>query len=178
MAGAFNFAKGGYFIKNGLLFHRAKIFDNTVERLVVPKGRRRSLLELAHGKLGCHLARKKTKERIGLSFMWPTMNKDVVDYCQTCEVCQKRAPITYLDRVPIEGGVVSTEPVFSHFYVYALGQLFNQKVEYNYCIVFLDHASCQGRPCDGRRHCVYVAMFYTHFQSAVNHVDQTASVQN
>ena len=37
---------------------------------------------------------------------------------------------------------------------------------------------CQGRPCDGRRHCVYVAMFYTRFQSAVNHVDQTTSVQN
>ena len=46
-----------------------------------------------------------------------------------------------MDRVPIEGGVVSTEPVFSHFYVDALGPLFNQKVEYNYCIVFLDHAS-------------------------------------
>jgi len=72
LAGAFDFAKhnkGGYFTKNGLLFHRAKIFDNTVERLVVPKGRRKSLLELAHEKLGCHLARKKTKERIGLSFM-------------------------------------------------------------------------------------------------------------
>jgi len=69
------------------------------------------------------------------------MNKDVVDYCKTCEVCQKRAPITYLDRVPIEGGVVSTEPVFSRFYVDALGPLFNQKAEYNYCIVFLDHAS-------------------------------------
>jgi len=39
-------------------------------------------------------------------------------------------------------------------------------------------SGCQGRPCDGRRHCVYVAMFYTRFQSAVNHVDQTTSVQN
>ena len=65
LAGAFDFAKhnkGDYLIKNGLLFHRAKIFENTVERLVMPKGRRKSLLELAHEKLGCHLARKKTKE--------------------------------------------------------------------------------------------------------------------
>jgi len=31
-------------------------------------------------------------------------------------------PITYLDRIPIEGDVVSTEPVFSHFYVDALGR--------------------------------------------------------
>ena len=69
------------------------------------------------------------------------MIKDVVDYCRSCEVCQKRAPITYRDRVPIEGGVVSVEPVFSHFYVDALGPLFNHKVEYNYCLVFLDHTS-------------------------------------
>ena len=72
--------------------------------------------------------------------MWPTINKDVIDFCCMCAVCQKRAPFTYLDRVPIEGGVVSTEPVF-HFYVDALGPLFNYKAEYNYCIVFLDHAS-------------------------------------
>jgi len=144
LAGAFDFAKhneGGYLIKNGLLIHRAKICENTVERLVVPKERRKSLLELAHEKLGCHLACKKTKERIGLSFMWPTMNKDVIDFSRTCAICQKRAPIRYLDRVPIEGGEVSTEPVFSHFYADALGPLLSQKVEYNYCIVFLDHAS-------------------------------------
>ena len=142
MSGAFEFAKlnkGGYFVKKGLLFHRTKILDNFVERIVVPIGRRRVLLD----KLGCHLRIRRTKDRIAFSFMWPTMNKDVVDYCRSCEVCQKRAPVTFRDRVPIEGGVVSTEPVFSHFYVDALGPLFNYKVEYNYnyCIVFLDHAS-------------------------------------
>ena len=30
--------------------------------------------------------------------------------------------------------------------------------------------ACQDRPCDGRRHCVYVALFWTRLQSAVNHV--------
>jgi len=46
--------------------------------------------------------------------VWPTMIKDVVDYCRRCGMCQKRAPITFRDRVPIEDGVVSVEPVFSH----------------------------------------------------------------
>ena len=138
MTGAFDFAKhkGGYLIKNGLLFHRANIFENTVERLVAPKGKRKSLLELAHEKLGCHLARKKTKERIGLSFVWPTMKKYVIDFCRTCAVCQKRVPITYLDRVPIGGGVVSTEPVFSHFYVDALGPLHCSMKRWNIISVF------------------------------------------
>ena len=83
LSGAFEFAKlskGGYYFKKGILFHRTKILDNFVERLVVPKGRRRALLELAHDKLGCHLRVRRMKDRIGLSFMWPTMIKDVVDY--------------------------------------------------------------------------------------------------
>jgi len=50
LSGAHSFAKqnkGGYFLKNGVLFHRMKILDNFVEHLVVPKGRRQALLE--HG---------------------------------------------------------------------------------------------------------------------------------
>ena len=124
LSGAFEFAKlnkGGYFVKKGLLFHRTKILDNFVERIVVPIGRRRALLELAHDKLGCHLRIRRTKDRIAFSFMWPTMNKDVVDYCRSCEICQKRAPITFRDCIPIEGGVVSVEPVFSHFMLMLLG---------------------------------------------------------
>jgi len=138
-----NRAKAVTFLKNAILFHRTKILDNFVERLIVPKKRRRALLELAHDKLGCHLRVRRTKDRMGFSFMWPTMIKDVVDYCRSCEVCQKRAPTTctYRDRVPIEGGVVSVEPVSIHLYVDALGPLFNHKVEYNYCLVFLDHTS-------------------------------------
>jgi len=134
---AFEFAKltkGGYFLKSGILFHRTKILDKDGVELI-------KKLELAHDKLGCHLRVRRTKDRIGLSFMWPTMIKNVVDYCRSCEVCQKRAPIMYRDRVPIEGGVVSVEPVFSHFFVDALGPLFNHKVEYNYCLVFLNHTS-------------------------------------
>jgi len=56
-------------------------------------------------------------------------------------VCQRRAPVTYRDRLPIVGSVVSVEPVFNHFYVDALGPLFNHRTEYNYCLVFLDHTS-------------------------------------
>ena len=40
LTGTFDFAKhnkSGYLIKNGLLFHRAKIFENTVDRLVCRK---------------------------------------------------------------------------------------------------------------------------------------------
>ena len=144
LQGAFRLVKqnkGGYFLRNGCLFHRIKILGNAVERLVVPKSRRAGLLQLAHDQVGCHLGIRRTKERIGLNFTWPTVVQDVIEHCRCCEVCQKRAPITYRDRVPIVGGVVSVEPVFSHFYVDALGPLFNHKTDYNYCLVFLDHTS-------------------------------------
>jgi len=134
LSGAFDLArnaKGGYFLRNGLLFHRAQMQGRDVDRVVVPVGRRLALLNLAHDQVGCHMGIHKTKQHIGLSFTWPTLVKDVIDYCKSCEVCQKRARVTYRDRVPIEGGVVSTEPVFSHFYVDCLGPLFNTKAAYN-----------------------------------------------
>ena len=144
LSGAFDLArnaKGGYFLRNGLLFHRAQMQSRDVDRVVVPVGRHLALLNLAHDQVGCHMGIHKTKQRIGLSFTWPTLVKDVIDYCKSCEVCQKRARVTYRDRVPIEGGVVSTEPVFSHFYVDCLGPLFNTKAVYNYALVFLDKTS-------------------------------------
>ena len=49
--------------------------------------------------------------------------------------------MTYRDRVPIQGGVVSNERVFSHAHVDCLGPLFSYKVPYNNAIVFLDKTS-------------------------------------
>jgi len=98
-------------------------------------------LDLAHSQVGCHQGIRKIKRRIVLNFAWPTNVKDVIDYCKCCDVCQMRARITFRDRVPIEGGVVSTEPIFSHFYVDCLGPLFNTKVQHIYALVFLDKTS-------------------------------------
>ena len=61
-----------------------------------------------------------------------------LDYC---DICQKRTPITYRDRVPIVGGVVSTEPVFGHFYIDCFGPLCSYNIPFQYGIVFLDHTS-------------------------------------
>jgi len=104
--------------KNNLLYHRAKLLEQTVERLVVPCDRRKNILNLAHNLVGRHMGIRRTKDRIALSFMWPNLTNDVIDYCRTCEICQRRAKITCSDKVPIHGGVVSVESVFSHFFVY------------------------------------------------------------
>jgi len=72
LSGAFEFAKqgkGGYFLKSGNLFHRTKILDNFVKRLVVPEGRRRALLKLAHDNLSCHLRVRRTKRSYWSQFL-------------------------------------------------------------------------------------------------------------
>ena len=120
------------------MYHRTRILDRDVDRIVVPESRRQALYDLAHGQVGCHFSVHKTKQRIGLNFMCPNLVRDVVYSCKCCELCQKRARITYRDCVPIEVGVVSMEPVFSFFYVDCMGPLFNSKAQYNCAIVFLD----------------------------------------
>jgi len=144
LRGAFKLArenKGGYFLQDNLLFHQTKLLGQTVDRLVVPCDRRKGILDLAHNLVGGHMGIRRTKDRIALSFMWPNLINDVIDYCRSCEICQRRAKVTCYDRVPIQGGVVSTEPVFSHFYVDCLGPLCSYSIQYNYAIVFLDQVS-------------------------------------
>ena len=95
--------KGNYLVKGGLLFHKDKVCDYEVEQLVVPETRRRAIEELAHeSSFGAHLAGLKTRQRIALSFYWPTLRKDVGEFCRTCAQCQSKARVMASDRVPIE----------------------------------------------------------------------------
>jgi len=66
------------------------------------------------------------------------MIKDVIDYCRKYEVCHKTSPLRTVIMYRLKRSS-SVELIFSHFYVATLGPLFNHKVEYYYCIVFLDH---------------------------------------
>ena len=93
--------KGRFFVKNNLLYHMEKILGQSFSQLCLPQGRRSQVLELAHDTFGGHLGEKHTRERIRLSFTWPTIASDCKRYCQTCTVCQKRARKSFRDRVPI-----------------------------------------------------------------------------
>ena len=58
-------------------------------------------MKLAHEIYAGHLGAKKTKERIKLSFTWPTIASDVQKTCESCHQCQKKRRVTVYDRVPI-----------------------------------------------------------------------------
>ena len=79
--------KGGYFLKSDLLFRKSSVLGKEIEQLVVPSSRRKEILELAHSRIGCHMGVKRTKERIALTFTWPSLINDVIKYCRECDVC-------------------------------------------------------------------------------------------
>jgi len=106
--------------------------DVSCVQLIVDK-----VMRLAHEIYAGHLGAKKTKERIKLSFTWPTIALDVQKACESCHQCQKKRRVTVYDRclTPIPQGDVP----FDCLVMDCLGPLFsNQKVEYNYALVLCD----------------------------------------
>ena len=75
-------AKAGYYIRNGILYRKDKILGHDVEQLGLPISRRAQAIRLAHKTFGGHLASKKTKFRLKLSFTWPTIAADVQSACE------------------------------------------------------------------------------------------------
>ena len=57
--------KGGYFIKDDLLFHKDKVEGLNVDQLVIPSSRREQIIDLAHKTLtGGHCRVQRTRQRI------------------------------------------------------------------------------------------------------------------
>ena len=133
--------KAGYFVREGILYRRERILGHVYEHLCLPVTRRAQAIKLAHETYGGHLAAKKTKARLKLSFTWPTIAVDVQRACGICEVCQKCRRTTVYDRVPISP-IPRDDTVFSCWVIDCLGPLFpNQKVAFNYCLVLCDICS-------------------------------------
>jgi len=110
--------------------------DERCVQLCLPASRRKAVFDLAHCTLGSHQTCRRTRDSIRLSFFWPTLTKDVRDFCNACEVCQKSSRQTVWDRTPITA-VPRAQYAFQEFYVDCAGPLFpNQKTSaYNYFII-------------------------------------------
>ena len=66
--------------------------DIAVEQLVLPKECHDRVISLAHSiALAGHLGWDKMTQCILQQFYWPTIYRDVAEYCWTCGSCQKVA---------------------------------------------------------------------------------------
>ena len=83
-----------YCLENDLLYHvekGTKTRPHTRMQIVVPPAFRKIVLENAHdGYLGGHLGIEKTTDKVSKSYFWSTLLKDVMQYVQSCETCQRR----------------------------------------------------------------------------------------
>jgi len=64
--------------------------EATFHQIVVPTNLRAKLLSVAHDiPAAGHLGVAKTKDRLSRHFYWPSLSKDVKDFCRSCDVCQR-----------------------------------------------------------------------------------------
>lgn len=69
-------------VEDGLLFHEEKNDLGVCRQLVLPAGRRKEVLALAHDSdWGGHFSMKKTKQRVKSAFHWPNIVSDIRKYC-------------------------------------------------------------------------------------------------
>ena len=137
--------KGGFFVQDGLLYHRDKISGQSVIQLVLPMRRQGIVLSMAHdANFAGHLATDKTLQRIRLTFWFPCMKNIVRQYCASCDICQKRAPIRVSHRVPITPIPRDEELPFTHLVMDCIGPIVQNndpvasKPMYNYALVVVD----------------------------------------
>ena len=98
------------------------------------------MLELAHDKpMAGHMGAFKTRQRLLKRFFWPTICKDINDYCRQCPECQLtakkgncRAPM-----VPLP----SIEEPFSRIAMDIVGPLPKSKRGHKYILVVCDYAT-------------------------------------
>lgn len=111
-------------------------------QIVLPFCYREEIMRLAHEvPTSGHLGIKKTKARIMKHFYWPTIRKDVVEFCKTCHSCQmggkpnQNIPPAPLIPIPVVG-----EP-FSRVLIDCVGPLPKTKRGHQYLLTVMDVAT-------------------------------------
>jgi len=136
-----NFAN--FFRRDGLLYRRwvprGKEDMMAVDQIVLPKKCRNSALHVAHtvptaGHLG-----KKTANRILGRFNLPTLYRDVADFCQSCEACQKSTQCQGA-RVPMIPLPVMAEP-FERIAMDIVGPLLRSRAGHRYILMACNYAT-------------------------------------
>ena len=79
--------------QDGLWYHlweKKQQPGHVVEQLLLPKPYHQVVCKLAHSiPIAGHLGRDKTISRTTHQFYWPTVFRDVDEYCQRCPECQR-----------------------------------------------------------------------------------------
>ena len=136
--------RGNFFKQNRILYRRwvprGQPEEAVIEQIVLPKRCRGPVLQLAHSiPLGGHLGKKKTAERIMRRFYWPTIFRDVADFCRSCIQCQK-ASCRRVTRAPMVSLPLIDEP-FQRIAMDVVGPSPRSRSGHRYVLVLCDYAT-------------------------------------
>lgn len=93
-------------------------------QIVVPKSYRQDILSMAHETpLAGHMGITKTRQKILNHFYWPSLRKDVVEFCKSCHACQiVGKPNQTIPKAPLQPIPAVQEP-FSRIIIDCVGPL-------------------------------------------------------
>ena len=112
----------------------------TREQLVLPTKCRRVVMELAHSiPLAGHLGKRKTTDRTLQRFYWPTVRRDIAEFCRRCETCQKSSKAKP-QRAPLIPLAIVDEP-FKRIAMDIVGPLPRSRSGNRYILVICDYAT-------------------------------------
>ena len=134
--------KGNFVIDQGLLYHLDQVESQKVCQLCVPFCKRNVVMQMAHDSVfSGHLAERKTRERIRLSFYWPKMRQDIKQYVATCQDCQLRSRPKTIDRVPI-APITRVEVPFQVINMDCIGPIDPPSAQgHRYCLCIVDNCT-------------------------------------
>ena len=134
-----------YFTKNGILMRKWRPPDvsadtewSVVYQIVIPLLYRKEIISMAHDTpMSGHLSVMKTYHKILTHFYWPSLKKDVSQYCRICHKCQmvgkpnQKIPKAHLQPIP------AFEEPFSRIIVDCVGPLPRTKSGNQYLLTIM-----------------------------------------
>ena len=72
---------------------------------------RRQVMGLAHHSiLGGHLGSRRTIERVFSNFYWPSLRREVTQFCKSCDICQRKDKREVCGKVPLQNTPIIDVP--------------------------------------------------------------------
>ncbi|MBW0582910.1 hypothetical protein O181_122625 [Austropuccinia psidii MF-1] len=82
-----SYDEGRFHLLDGIIYHRTK---HTCLMTVVDRSLINLVLKECHDSpFSGHLSEDRTREKVNTCIWWPMWQKDVAEYCKTCDRCQK-----------------------------------------------------------------------------------------
>ena len=134
-----------FYKQNGVLMRKWRPPDapasdewQVVHQIVVPKVYHKEVISIAHDSpMAGHLGVRKTHDRILSHFWWPTLRKDVSEYCRSCHTCQVVGkPNQKISAAPLMPIPAFDEP-FSRVIVDCVGRLPKTKSGNQYLLTIM-----------------------------------------